>query len=284
MGRVRRAACGLASTAVGLGLVSAGAGLAGCEAAQEARGARSLLALGQPVSPTEAADMALDEYNADARARGTVLLANAYFGDEEPYLDLYLDHIDDPDPAVRAAAARALSLHGRPEHVPLLTDRLSRDTESSEAVRLEAARALQRIHNPDAVPTLLAAIRRPDPIDPEVGEANAEVRAESAFALGQYAEPRVFEGLIAALEDRQLAVNNAAHASLRTLTGQDFGFDRRAWIDWYSATEEPFAGRGEYRYPVFQRDRRWVEVLLPFLPAPPNEPSAPPAGMSPTGG
>lgn len=266
-------------------VLAACAALQSCESAQEARGATSLLGLAQPVSPTEAAEMALDEYNPDARARGTVLLANAYFGDQEPYLELYVDHIDDPDPAVRAAAARALSIHGSPEHVPLLIQRLDPATEPSEAVRLEAARALQRIHNTQAVPTLLAAIRRPIPTDPEAGgEPNPDVRAEAAIALGQYAEPRVFEGLVVALEERHLAVNTAARDALRTITGQDFGFDRRAWARWYETVTDPFAGRGEYRYPVFQRDRRIHEVLLPFLPEPPNEPSAPPVGMPPAPG
>ncbi len=258
--------------------------LVGCEAASEARGTNSILALSQPVSPAEAADMALDEYNADARARGIVLLANAYFGNEPPYMELYRDAVDDPDPAVRAAAARALSIHGTPEDVPFLMDLLSPDTEESEAVRLEAARTLQRIYNPEAVPTLLNATRRPDPLATTelVAEESPEVRAEAAIALGQYAEPRVVERLISTLDDRHLAVNSAARRSLKTLTGQDYGFDRRAWVHWYDQAEDPFAGRSEYQYPVFERDEKLIEVLLPFLPGPPNEPQARPAGMPPT--
>ncbi len=264
-------------------IASAGLGsaclLSGCESFADNRGADSILELGAPASPEEAARMAINQFNADERARGTLLLANSFFGGESIYLELYEDNIDDWDAGVRAAAVRALGIHGLPEHGPLIVERLD---DEDERVRLEAARTLQRIHTEDAVQPLLDRIAEPviGMDDDLPGESDPQVRAEAAHALGQYAQPQVIEGLIRALDDRQLAVNIAARQSLRTLTGQDFGEDSAAWLDWYASTEEPFRGRTAYVYPVFERGRRLVEYL-PLTPPPPNEAASTPVGMPP---
>lgn len=222
-------------------------------------------------SPQEAAEWAVDKYDPDKRYRGTLVLSNAYFGSEPLYVELYVKNASDPDPGVRAVAIRALGNHGGPEHVPLILKGLS---ETDRNLRLEATRALQRIHEPTVVGTL---IERLD----QANESDAEVRAEAATALGQYAENRVVEALISAMEDSSLAVNRAALNSLRVLTGQDFGFDMRAWIDWDKSTRDRFAARGTYQYPVFQRDETFLETVIPFLPRPPNEPASSPVGMPP---
>ncbi|MFG0241219.1 MAG: HEAT repeat domain-containing protein [Phycisphaerales bacterium JB054] len=259
----------------------------GCESRESMRGAKSLLQLTQPVSPIEAANMAIDPWDADARAKGTMLLANGYFGGEPPYRALYLDRTGDTDPNVRAAALRGLALHGQPEDVPVIVGLL--DDENTR-VRLEAARTLQRVHNPEAVDALIVHSRTPVlPTAPTgtspgsaglPGETEPIVRAEAANALGQYAEPRVIVPLISALDDRFLSVNEAARASLITLTGQDFGLDRKAWFAWYDKTETPFAGRTAYVYPAFSRDKFFWEYI-PFVPGPPNETASTPAGFPP---
>lgn len=249
-----------------------------CDTLEGARGADTLLAAFTPATPSQAAAWATDPYNPDLRYRGTLLLANATFGGEPVYVELYEDHIDDPDSNVRAAATRGLANHGTPDHAELILDRLGDD---DEFVRREAARALQRLHNPVVVEELLIAAREPDLERPDVpAEEDPEVRALAAHALGQYAEPRVVEALIAALADRSLSVNLAARDALSTLTGQDFAFDRRDWLDWYDAAEDPFAARRPYTYPVFQRDRKLIEYL-PFVPGPPNEPESTPVGLPP---
>lgn len=255
--------------------------LAGCDTPETAKGTDSLLALWTPPSPEVAAQMALDEYNADNRAKGMMLLANAYFGGEPVYRELYLARITDEDPNVRAAALRGLSLHGQPEDVPVVIERLS---DSNPRVRVEAARALQRIHNPAAIDALIVAIRLPiaGP-SPTAGEPEPTVRAEAANALGQYADPRVLLPLMAALDDRFLAVNRAAQRSLNTLTGEDFGLDRREWLRWYQDVETPFAGRTPYIYPAFSRDKSFWEYI-PFIPEPPNESAGTPAGFPPLAG
>ncbi|MBL8764676.1 MAG: HEAT repeat domain-containing protein [Phycisphaerae bacterium] len=248
-------------------------GLAGCEALEAAKNGESILAIFAQPTPAEAAVDSINPYDADKRARGTTLLLNAPFGGEGPYLKVYRQHLSDPDPAVRAVAARALGRHGAPEHVPLLAPLLD---DEDRGVRFEAARSLQRLHNESGIDALVNAsdIRKePDP----------DVRAEACTALGQYADPRVLNSLIASLDDEHLSVSMAALESLRTLTGQDLPDRPKDWLAWRESTTAPFAGRRPYVYPVFSRDREWVEYL-PFVPGPPNETAAAPVGMPPAAG
>ncbi len=220
-------------------------------------------------TPAEAAQMAIDRYDADRRYRGTLILANQPFGGEDLYQQLFLDNIKDEDAGVRAAATRALGNHGKPDQVPLIADRLADDDVS---VRQEAARALQRLHNPVAIEPLVNALDPDKELDPEV-------RSEAAMALSQYPSPRVLQALIAAMDDPQLAVNRNAQLALRTLTGQDFALDRKAWAQWASDNPQPFAAQSPFIYPIFFRDRYWYEYL-PFIPRPPNESASSPAGFT----
>lgn len=251
---------------------------AGCEW-DLPRGSESLLAgISAEPTPTEAAAWAIDKYDADKRFRGTLLLANASFGGEELYQQVYLDNIKDEDPGVRSAATRAIARHGSPDQAGLIIARLD---DEDPLVRLEAARGLQRMHSPEAVEPLIRLISL-DETGEVYAEDNEDIRAAAADALGQYAENRVVEALIAALADQSLAVNTRALGSLRTLTGQDYGYNRRLWLDWYQAAPAVFAARNQYTYPVFQRDKRWFEYL-PLVPQPNNEPTSTPIGMPPVG-
>ncbi|MEN0020561.1 MAG: HEAT repeat domain-containing protein [Planctomycetota bacterium] len=259
-------------------LAASGLLFGGCDMLDNAEGARSIFAAVQPPTPAELAEDMLQDYDPDARATATVQLANAPFGGELPYIAAYVDGASDPDASVRSASIKALSLHGQPEHADILLAAL-RDEDAG--VRLEAARALQRIHNPDVVADLLTSLSEPDALAEEfVGEDDDRVRSAVAHALGQYAEPRVVQGLIAALDDRALAVNESSRESLVVLTGEDFGLDRAAWFGWFEFSTDPFAGRTEYNYPRFARDRTLIE-FLPLVPQPPNEPRATPVGMDP---
>jgi len=237
-------------------------------------GAKSILAavFKQP-TPTEAVTLAVDEYDPDKRYRGLRLLNRAPFAGEDVYVELFVDSMDEPDARVRAAAAAAIANHGEPRHVPLLVKALK---DKDPIVRIEAVRGLQRIHNPVAVDPLLETIKRAD-------EPDSSIRAEAANALGQYPERRVAQALIATLAERSLAVNLNALQSLRTLTGEDFGMDRAAWTRWLDDQKDPFAHRRAYIYPVFHRERRWLEYI-PFFPEPPNEVASSPVGIEPTPG
>ena len=246
----------------------AGAG-GGCENSQMIAENESILApmFAQP-DPTEAVDMAFDAYDADARYSGVTLLASAPWGGQPKYLELYQLRTEDESAIVRAAAAKALGRHGLPEQVGSLT-LLLRDDETF--VRLAAAQALQRVHSPQAIGALIESLDKDN-------ERDADVRAEVADALGQYAEPRVLQALIAALDDESLAVTRRASESLTTLTGEDFGDNRRAWTGWALDTRDQFAGQTAYVYPVFERDKRWIEYI-PFYPPVPNEIASNPVGM-----
>jgi hypothetical protein len=258
----------------------------------------------QPPTPAEAARMATNPFDADQRLRGITLLAFAPFGGEEVYVRLYEQALGmppvssaDEDPGVRAAAARALARHGGPQHVPWIVPLLQ---DRDPRIRAEAARALQRLHNPVAIDPLIdrtRAVRTERMTSPDgrvvtdaagqpmivqrANEPDAAVRAEAAVALAQYADPRVLQALIAALSDDSLLVTRAASTSLTTLTGQEFGEDPRAWLRWLNQrSDNPFAERRQFVYPVFQRDRYWFE-WLPLIPPPPNETPGSPAGMGP---
>jgi HEAT repeat protein len=265
--------------------------LAGCELpnAQRAAKTESILPVvlsGVP-TPEEAIRMASDVSNPDRRARGLVHLMNAPFGGEPVYVALYERRLAaaDPEtgiaeehPAVRSTAARALSLHGDPKHAQMILDAGLLEHEDV-LVRLDAVQALQRLHNPAAVRPLLNRIHLPTSLSAEDDLAEVEpepdVRAEAADALGQYAERRVFEGLVAALDDDSLAVSSRAHKSLRILTGQDLPADRGLWGEWRDATRDLFAGQTAYVYPIFKRDFRWTDIIPFTFPARNEIPASP---------
>jgi hypothetical protein len=219
-------------------------------------------------SPAQATAWAIDPTNSDRRYQGTLLLANAPFAGEEVYLQLFEDNLQDEDAAVRSAAARGLAHHGGPVQIPLILNAL---TDEEVLVRLEAARALQRIHSDEAVAPLISRL------DHEVEESR-EVRAACAHALGQYPEPRVLASLASSIRDQSLAVNRSSHDALQFLTGQDFGLNQRAWLEFIDEAEDPFVQQISYTYPYFEREKKWIEYV-PLIPQAPNEPKAQPVGM-----
>lgn len=244
------------------------------------RNDNSILSIVAGPTPQEAAAWMIDAYDADKRFRGTLLVANAPWGGGPEYLSVYRAKLDpdlkhesglslyDDDALGRAAAVRALALHGSPEDVPLI---LLHINDTSEHLRWECVRALQRLHNPTAVRPLLARLD-------ESVEDNPDIRADAATALGQYAERRVLDGLFMGVNDPDLAVNRASLESLRLLTGQDLGLNRAAWVLWAKDNPDVFAGRGVYQYPVFHREPGLLEMVLPWMRVP-NEVAAAPVGM-----
>ncbi|QOI99766.1 MAG: HEAT repeat domain-containing protein [Phycisphaeraceae bacterium] len=258
-----------------------GAGLlilaAGCTELSELNPqSESILDIFRQPSPAEAVNDAQNPYDADKRARGTLLLATADFASEPLYVELFVTGMSDTEASVRAASCKALARNGGPTHAPLMIKALA---DPDVGVRAEAARALQRIHSPDAILPLINALREPDSANPtQTAEDEPEVRAEAALALGQYRRANVLQALIAALRDSRLAVNRNTLASLRTLTGQDFGYDPGAWLAWLDSTSSPFAGAAVYLYPAYNRDWRWYEYF-PFVPKPPVEAASTPAGL-----
>lgn len=209
-----------------------------------------------PPSPSEAAEMMVNQHNPDLRREGVTWIANSTFGGAEPYLRQYRLMVElEQDPTALAAAIRALARHGEPDDATRIATRLNHP---NEHVRWEAARGLQRLHNPDVVSDLLAALRS--------SEERSDVRVAAAHALGQYPQDRVFQALVSALDARELAVNQTAARSLATLTGWDFGDDAREWLRWYRNADrgERFADQREYRFATYMRDETWFERIVPW--------------------
>lgn len=225
-----------------------------------------------PPTPTEAAKLMIDPHDPDQRRRGVLLISNSPFGGADPYLKVYRDMANrEHDPLAKAAALTALGRHGIPDDAIIIAASL--DNENLQ-VKWAAAQALQRLHNPAVVADLLDVLRR--------DEEQTNTRIAAAVAVGQYAQDRVFQGLVGALGDRELALNMAAVMSLQTLTSEDFGLDERAWLGWYNDAREPFAGQREYLYPTYRRDETWLERLA-FWSSTTFEQPAPPAGLRPEG-
>jgi HEAT repeat protein len=197
-----------------------------------------------PPTPAQAAQWAADPNDMENARRGTVLLASAPWGGALPYLRMYRLYAEDArDPLLRAAAIQALGRHGDPEDAVLVATNL---VSPFRQVRLASARALQRLHDPSVADTLWPRL-----VD---GAEDADVRTEIAVALGQYPTPAVFRALVAALAQRDLAVNAAAIDSLRSMTGQDIGLDEDAWLAYFASSSAPFASARVYLYPVFVRE------------------------------
>jgi HEAT repeat protein len=255
-------------------------GTAGCDSIN--RDISDFMSSLSPTSPSEAARNMLDPNDPDKRREGTLLISNSTFGGVDVYVDSYRDAVTyEQNPLVKAAAIRALAKHGRPDDARLIAAQL---TDENPQVQWEAARGLQRLHEPAVVPALLSALEEKSMIEIAQGEQTAppDVRIEAAIALGQYPEDRVFQGLVAALQARELAINLAASQSLWQITGQELGSDARAWLMWYSRADgDPFANKVDYEFPVYTRDRSWYEQLA-FWYQPVVEHPAPPTGLVPS--
>jgi hypothetical protein len=221
-----------------------------------------------PPSPAEAAEWALDPYDAENRRRGTTLIQNAPWGGSEVYLRMYRDRVEnETDPQVLAISLRGLGRWGTPADATLIATRL---TDRSTQVRWEAAKALQRLHNPAVIEALARTLVNE--------EENVDVRTAAAIALGQYATDRSFQALALALDSRELAVDEAAMGSLEVLTDQRFGPDRAVWLGWYSESASPFSLQQPFNYPVYLRKLGILDYLA-FWDLPQFETSGPPAGL-----
>ena len=242
---------------------------AGCETVSQ-----DLSSFGEsimPTTPQQAARMMIDPHDPDNRRRGTVLISNAPFGGAESYLSMYRDRVrSEQDPLVKAASIAALGRFGSPGDAPAIAACLA--PKEDLQVRWEAAKALQRIHDTAVVPDLLLALHR--------DEEHPDVRVAAAVALGQYPQDNAFQGLVEALDQPQLAINEAARQSLKTLTGQDFGLDPEPWLRWYNGAAAPFAGQGEYLYPTYRRRTTILEKLA-FWSHKTFEQRGRPAGLEP---
>jgi len=225
-----------------------------------------------PLTPPKPGEVARDAFNLsdpDRRRRAIALLSSATFGGEEMYVRMYRLLIDDPDATVRAACAKALGTHGSVEDAALLVRRLE---DSSDVVRWQCAKGLQKIHNADAVAPLSKVM---------AADESEDVRMAAAYALGQYAEPGVFNALVAALDDQDYSVVTAARRSLKTLSGYDFGSDGGLWLIWAERHRgNLFEHREAYVWRPFDKPPSFFDRLQFWKDHSPPPPR-PPTGLEP---
>ena len=237
--------------------------LAGCDTIQSDF-SQFTESFSQP-TPAEAAQWAADPNDRENARRGTVLLANAPWGGAPPYLRMYRLYAEESlDPLVRAAAIQALGRHGETSDAQLVAKNIA---SPFRQVRLAAAKSLQRLHDP-----AIADVLWPRLVD---GNEDPDVRTEIAVALGQYPTPAVFQALVAALSQRELAVNVAAVDSLRALTGQNFGAEEDDWLVYFASTATPFANARTYLYPTFVRELDVWDRLVFWMPVTFESPDVP---------
>jgi HEAT repeat protein len=138
---------------------------------------------------------------------------------------VYARQATDPDYTVRAAGLRALNRSRAKRYTALFMQCLG---DEEALVRLEAADALSNIPDPDATRPL---------IDHMQNDFYRDVRIACAEALRNYHNAEVTQALVDALTDRDFSVAWQARQSLALLTGQDFRYDRQAWLGYLTSVK-----------------------------------------------
>ncbi len=131
------------------------------------------------------------------------------------------------DYTVRAAGIRALNRCRAHGYTAMFMEALDDD---QETIRLEGADALSNIPDPRAIPLLVAHLNGTAP------EPSVDVRIACADALRCYHTHDAMEALADELGDQEFGVAWQARQSLELLTGQDFRYDRQAWLNFMTAT------------------------------------------------
>lgn len=262
---------GIASTGrlLSLATLTLIAGLTGCQSVNDNQDESVLAPILKsiaPPTPGQAARQAFNIYDPDKRRNSIGLLSQARFGGEEAYVRLYRLLVDDPDASVRAAAIKALGYHGTADDVSLILPYLQ---DNASFVRWETAQSLQKLHGDQAIDPLIKALGQ---------DEDADVRMASATALGQYAQPRVFQSLVGALNDSDYGVVDAAQNALTKLTGEaHLGSDGTMWILWSQRRSgNLFEHQQVYQWQPFNKPTRWwqdAQFWRDDSPLPPRRPA-----------
>lgn len=244
------------------------AGLSGCTG--DKAPIEALLQTISPQTPTEVAREAFNTYDADVRRNSINQFAAARFGGQPPYLRLYRLLLDDPDSTVRAACCEALGLHGQVEDLPRLIERTK---DEAAIVRWQAAKALQKIHGQAAIEPLTNLLKQ---------DQDQDVRQAAAIALGQYPTLAVFNQLVGALDDHSYTVVDAAHQSLRILTGYDFGADGSLWLAYANKdSQDVFEHQRQYYWYPYSKPIGLMDKAQFWKDKPVVHPPQIPRGMTP---
>jgi HEAT repeat protein len=184
-------------------------------------------------NPEEAASNLFNVTSPDERRDAIAYLANKPYGFEPPYMKAYFLLSRDPHSMVRAQAMRALGASHKKEAIPYLINGNTGKTglaDSEAEVRRDAAVGLTENFDPSAIPALIDHVQK---------DTDDQTRVACARALKNAKTPEVYRALIAAMDDRDAAVVYAARQALITNTGQNLGYDPKAWLNWYAKTYPP---------------------------------------------
>ncbi len=170
----------------------------------------------------ELARMALDTKSADNRREGIVRLSRHSGGLDNAVLPVYdvVAANRSEEPFVRGVAILALGQAGNDKYLPTVLAALD---DSQPSVRWDAAVALESLHGPAAIEPLGRHA---------LDDGSADVRVASAKALGHYMDRRAVVALVRCLADKEFGVVANAHKSLTSISGKDFGYDIRAWVEY----------------------------------------------------
>ncbi len=127
------------------------------------------------------------------------------------------------DPLIRAEIVRALAEYPTQAATSVLQAALK---DSDTEVRVAACEALAKQGGTEATTVLGEALS---------GDVDLDVRLAAARALGQTNDERALAALGVALEDQNPAMQHRAVASLRKLTGENFGNDVNRWREYVNS-------------------------------------------------
>ena len=172
--------------------------------------------------------------DADTRARWvSIRVLGKVRGDRARTLLVGL--LDDPQPAIRAAAAQALGDLGDRSTAGKVSAKLQ---DPAIIVRAAAAEALGKLGDSGAVPALSQALTARDNF---YRGSSLWVRRHYVASLGQIGSREAIPALLRALEDGDPLVSNAAVAAFEDIAGfsyaegRDLDRQRQAWQRWAQA-------------------------------------------------
>jgi hypothetical protein len=171
-----------------------------------------------------AAKKMADKNSPDHQREGMLRLTDFQFARHGVYIEGYaIEARDAADFTVRAAGIRALNRCRAKGYTSLFLDALGSD---EPLIQLEAADALGNIPDPQSIPALVARLQ-----DTTV---NMDVRISCAEALRNFHTAESMNALVSVLDDTSFGVAWQARQSLELLTGQDFRYDSKSWLNYIS--------------------------------------------------
>ena len=170
--------------------------------------------------------------NPDTQRAAIAWMSKQKWGHEKPYMDAYRLAQSSPSPLVRGQAALALGTSRQAAVAPDLQRALS---DKSKFVRMCAAMAACYVTNPVLIPDLIKCAQ---------SDSDAQVRICAVEALKAYKTRLVVETLINALDDRNVAIVQAAWDDLTVQTGQKFPQHSGPWQRWLRTHRSEFSTTG----------------------------------------